>query len=437
MAARPALAIDDTPSFARAIRNATWLLGGKGAGGLLSLAYLALAARGLGLVEFGIFATIQAYSQAFANLVSFQSWQAVVRFGMPHIASHRRTRLARVLRFTATADLAAASVGILAALGGLVWAGPAMGWADDTQRLAGLFLLSLLLAQRGTPLGLLRMAGRFDHAALAEVSLPVFRLIGAVIAYLSEGGVGAFLLAWMLAEAGCSVMVWGAAWLMFRGLPETPEAGLAPRSVLVENPGLLRFLFATNAAASVGLVWQQLPTLAVGLFSGPAGAGIYRLAAQLGTALTKPVTALARALFPELVIAVRGGSPAALRPMLARIVGGTAACGLIALLAVAFAGKAALGLIGGAPYVDAYPVLLLLTTASAVTLAGFGLEPTLVAAGRPWTAFTARSLATGCYLGLIFALVPRFGAEGMGWAAIVGSLLSTLFLHFAFLRVAR
>jgi len=437
MAAHPSFKIDETPSIARALKNAGWMLGGKGAGGLLSLGYLALAARGLGLVGFGTFATILAYGQAIANLASFQSWQAVVRYGVEHLTAHRYASLERLLRFTVKVDLLAAVTGLIAAFGGLVLVGPALGWQAEQCRLAGLFLLSLLISQRGAVLGMLRLSGRFDHAALAEASLPLFRLVGAAVAYVAGGGIGAFLLAWAVAELGCSLMLWAAALLAFRWLPAASTTQSSKAGVFLENPGIGRFLLATSAAASVGLAWQQLPTLAVGLFSGPAGAGIYRLASQLGLALTKPVTALARAVFPELVIAVKGGSPAALRPMLARIVGGTVGFGLFALIVVALAGRTALELVGGPAYAAAYPVLVLLTAASVIMLAGFGLEPTLVAAGRPWTALGARALATGCYSCVILLLVPRFGAIGMGWSAIVGALLSTLFLHIAFVRACR
>src|SRR3546814_5577519 len=62
-------------------RNIGWLLGGRGFNAVLSLVYLALATRTLGLEGFGYFALIVALGQTVTGLANFQTWQFVVRWG--------------------------------------------------------------------------------------------------------------------------------------------------------------------------------------------------------------------------------------------------------------------------------------------------------------------------------------------------------------------
>ena len=65
----------------RLLRNIGWLLTGRGLNAVLSLVYLALATRTLGLDNFGYFAIILALGQTVTGLANFQTWQFVVRWG--------------------------------------------------------------------------------------------------------------------------------------------------------------------------------------------------------------------------------------------------------------------------------------------------------------------------------------------------------------------
>ncbi|MHA3793009.1 lipopolysaccharide biosynthesis protein [Sphingomonas sp. YL-JM2C] len=423
-----------SPPLRRAIRNAGWLLGGKGAGGLLSLVYLALAARGLGVAGFGVFATILAYGQLFSNIATFQSWQAIVHYGAKHLAAGQAGRVRRLIRFTAALDIAAATLGTGFAISGIRLFGASFGWNAGEIGLGSWFLLSLLLGQRGTATGILRLTDRFGHAAAAELAQPALRLCGAATAFASGGGVGAFLLAWAVADLGCTLSLWFAAGRSLGAACPAADVGRPERGrVIGDNPGIVRFMAATNVSASIGLVWQQAPILAVSWFAGPSGAGIYRLAAQLGTALVKPVSTLARAVYPEFARAVAQGSPSALVAMIRQM---TALTGLFAAVAVALAatgGRMLLGAVGGPDYAPAYPAFLLLTVASAINLAGFGLEPALVAAGRPWTAFAARGGASAIYLFLMLLCGP-IGVQGVAWATIGATIASVAFLRISFVR---
>ncbi|WP_076072159.1 lipopolysaccharide biosynthesis protein [Sphingomonas montana] len=419
----------------RALRNAAWLLGGKGVGGLFSLVYLALAARTLGVAGFGLFAMILAYGQALANVVGFQSWQTVIRYGARHRADARPDLFAQVLLFATLLDLGAAVAGGAIAVAGALTIGPAIGWSRETQVLAAWFGLSLIFAQRGAPTGVLRLFDRFDLAAYAELTLPTIRLVGTLVAWGLGGGLAGYLIAWALADLITTASMWWQAW---RELARQDMArGARLRGLTTGNPGIWRFSITTNLTASIGLVWQQVPVLAVGWIAGPAGAGGYRMATQLGTALTKPVTSLARSIYPEFARMSVGGSARALVPVLRRTAWLSAALGLASVLLIAAAGRHILLFVGGPDYVFAYPVLVVLTLASALSLVGFGLEPALVAIGRPGIALVARGLATIVYIALLAAMLPWLGPIGAAWATLIATGLSTVLLVVAFWRAGR
>ena len=420
----------------RALRNAGWLLGGKGVGGLFSLVYLALAARSLGVAAFGVFALILTYGQAAANIVQFQSWQTFVRYGAAHLAGDRPHALRRLVAFTVLLDLGAASVGALIAAAGTWVAAPLFGWSGEEQHLAALFSLSLVFGLRGTPTGVLRLYDRFDLAAYSETVLPAMRLVGAGIAFATGPTIGGFLLAWAVAELVTTVAMWTTA---ARELGRHDIRQLhrsRPAGVVAENPGLWRFAWSTNLTASINLVWQQLPTLAVGWIAGPATAGGYRIAVQLTSALNKPALSLTRSIYPEFAKLAVDGGPAALTPMMRRAARLSAVVGLGVVLLIAIAGEFALTLVGGGNYGFAYPFLVLLSIAAAIDLSGFSLEPALVAIGRPGRILFVRAIAGAIYAALLVGLVVRFGAIGAPVAAICASMLVLTLMLIQWRRAA-
>lgn len=182
-------------TLARILENAGWLLAGKGVGAVLSLVYLGIATRTLGPSGFGQFVLILGVAQAISSFVSFQTWQAVVRFGMAHFQAGRRDALSRVLAFTLALDYGGALAGCLLALAGIDFLGDWFGWDRVVRTEALLFAFVVLLSTRSTPIGILRLHDRFGVAAAADAVTPVTRMIGALAALLFAPSVKGFLLA--------------------------------------------------------------------------------------------------------------------------------------------------------------------------------------------------------------------------------------------------
>jgi O-antigen/teichoic acid export membrane protein len=425
----------DSP-IRRAVRNAAWLMAGKGTGGVFSLIYIGLAARSLGVQDFGIFAVILAYGQAIANLAQFQSWQTVVRYGAVHHVADQPAKLQRILYFTSLLDAGSATVGAIAGVIGALLIGPYFGWSGDESVMAALFSLSLLFGLRGTPTGILRLFDRFDLAAYAETVLPAMRLVGALMAWVTQSSILGYLIAWSAAELITTAAIWWAA------IREINRQGLQARGrdrirgVVEENPGLWKFAWNTNFNFSLSLIWKQLPILVVGWAVSPAIAGGFRIAANLVSALNKPAQMLARAMYPELArLAVTD------RGQVERIVNKSTVIagftGLGAVLLMTALGDNALVLIGGEEYAFAYPYLMLLAIAAAIELCGVAVEPAMIAFGRPGKVLEVRA-ATGLFYTILLVWMT-IGFEGVGaaGATVFGAIFLFIALYALFLRTVR
>lgn len=412
-------------TLARVVENAVWLLGGKLVGAILSLIYLGMATRTLGPDAFGQFVLVLGTGQAVGAIVGFSTWQVVVRYGMAHIQADRPDALGRLLAFCLALDAGAAVAGCALATIGIVLLGPQLGWDARLSRDALLFCFAVLLSFRSTAVGILRLHDRFGVAAAADAVTPVVRLLGAVMVVMIHSSIVGFLMAWAAAEVLTAATHWIAAFNATRaGLKPTHWRGIA--QVGRDNPGLWRFAIVTNMGATLRAFSGQISVLLVGLVAGPAAAGGYRLAFQLGRALAKLSDLLARSMFAEIARVHVVRTAREMRKLVRKSTRFSLIGGVVIIVLLVLIGKPALGLVAGEPYLAAYPLLLMLGTAAALDLGGTSFEPALMATGRASLALRLRLAATILQVVLLAIFLPTYGVTGAAGATLAASLLGLI-----------
>lgn len=395
----------------RLLRNIGWLLSGRAVNAVLSLVYLVLATRTLGIEAFGYFALIIALGQTVTGLANFQTWQFVVRWGSEPQGPGEATGFAIAL------DFLSVLIGTVIAAA-LVWS--AQHWlplADDLLWVAFGYCIVSLLAMRSTPTGLLRLRFQFGRATAAEAVQPVVRAAGAILAALFMPTVLGFILAWAAAEVAVAVALWAAA--AWREKIDFSQISLwrLPR----EHPGAWRFVWSTNMSGSLTVGGKQAMILLVGAIGGEAFAGGFRVASQLGQALVQLAQTVSKAIYPELVHAQDEAHDMARRMANIALVGGA----LAVLIALIF-GRWGLEAIAGPEFGVVYWAMVILAIAGAIELVGASLESLLVSAGRAGTAFLVRAVPTVLALLLLETAMGWNGLKGAAFAVLGSSALAVI-----------
>lgn len=419
------------------LHNAGWMLGGKGFGAVVSTIYLAIVTRSLGLEGFGQFALVLGAGQGVAMFVAFQSWQIVVRFGMPHLHAGRADALARLLRFTTFVDMMAALIGAAVVAPVVLLLGRHFGWTNEFIWQAMAICMALVLSTHWTPVGILRLHDRFATATFADATTPMVRFVGALAVWLTGPSVIGYLAVWAVAEA----ITAAAYWISALRLPQLSWRLDRPwrwSEIWRENPGIRAYAVTTNLLYSLDAGAKQFTTLVVGFIAAPAAAGQFRFSQQLAQALGKLSQMLARAIFPELMRSRAGEETGGhFDKLLARTFRLTAIGGAMVFALLLLAGRPAIHLIAGAQFLSAYPILLLLGTAAAFDFAAVGFEPALAALGRAGLALRLRCISTGLMFALMALLAPRFGAVGAAASVLAASAASSLLLWLTIRRLSR
>jgi len=357
----------------RLLRNIGWLLTGRGLNALLSLVYLALATRTLGLDNFGYFAIILALGQTVTGIANFQTWQFVVRWGADGDGPADATGFAIAL------DLLSIALGLVLAA---VLVGTAPLWLplpDELLPVAFGYCVVSLLAIRTTPTGLLRLRFAYARTTAAEAVQPVVRAAGAAAAAIAMPTVTGFILAWAAAEVAVAAALWIA-------------AGRLERINL---------------------------------------SGGYRVASQLGQALVSLAQTVSKAIYPELVHAKETAHAMARRMANIALI-----AGVLAVLGTLFLGRPALALIAG-PEFRVFWTMVILAIAGAIELVGASLESLLVSAGRAGTAFLIRAIPTVIGLSLLEVAMGWNGLKGAAFTVMGASALSVLGFWVAIISLSQ
>jgi O-antigen/teichoic acid export membrane protein len=412
----------------RIFGNLARLLSGKAAAGVLSLAYMALATRALGPVEYGVLILVHTYVMTVGGIIEFPGWHALVRYGAQAVANDDRPRLGRLIVFAGSVELAAGAlaVAVAAILAPIV--GPRLGWSPTAIEFALPYSLAVLASIRSTPAGYLQLVGRFDLLGWHNVVAPLVRLVGAVIVILTRGGLKGFLIAWLVA----ALCEWSAMWALgayaARGRLGRADFQGGLGGVLRENDGLWRFMIGANADITVTELAARIPPLALGWMVGADAAGLYALAQRITAVLSQPAQIFGQAAYVELAKLAVKGDRAGVRSTLQRSILVAFAAAAPVCLGVALFGRRIADLVAGPGFERAAGLMVWLAFARMLMLAAPPSSAALTALGRPGLSVRANLVGGVGLLVLLPPMLHWLGLPGAGAHAMLQAVVTVALL---------
>ena len=412
-------------------------MSGKAAAGIISLIYMVIAIRALGVRDYGVLILVHTYAITVGGIIEFPGWQAVVRYGAQAAKAGDRNRLIRLLRFTSLIELTCGAVAVTVAAVLAPYLGPRLGWSQTALAFAVPYSFAVLATIRSAPAGYLQLVRRFDLLGWHNLVSPSIRLAGALIAWASGAGLHGFLVTWLVAALAEWASMWLLGWMVARQQLAKAQLFGSPRGAVADNPGIRRFMLAANADVTLGELAQRIGPLAVGWALGPAAAGIYAVAQRATTVIAQPAGNLGQAAYAELArIVAAGAGGGEVRRVVFRSILIALGAAIPFLILIALFGKQLAQLLGGKQLIAAGVMMVWLVAARTVLLAAPPATAALVALGRPGLSVAANSIGALALLPLLPFLLSRFGLAGAGFHALASAMVAATALMLLMWRTS-
>src|SRR6185369_14243028 len=186
--------------FRSLLKNTSYLAISRGIAAVCSLATLALAGRGLGVLLFGTLILITSYTRAASGLAKFQSWQLIVSYGGQGLAAGNPEQFKSSTGFAAALDILSGIVGMIVAVVLLPFIAQWVGIDQQYLWLAMLYCTLLPTQGAASPNGVLRTLDRFDLISWSSTLTPISRAILAVIAFVFGATLPVYVALWWITD---------------------------------------------------------------------------------------------------------------------------------------------------------------------------------------------------------------------------------------------
>ena len=392
------------------LRSVGHLLSGNAASAVVGLGAAALTARGLGPADYGILALTLGYTRAVERLITFQSWQPLIKYGAELGDRHEDRR--SLLKFGLVLDIAGALAAWAVALAFALLANKWMGWSERTQLVVLIYICVLPFNLSGMATAVLRLYGRFRIAAYGPVGGGLVRLALCAIALAEHADLVVFTAIWMITQVVGALMVVLLAFRVLRqngvrGVLSAPLAGVTSRF-----DGLWNFAWSSNLSLAVRSSANQFDILIVGALAGPAAAGLYNIAKRVGRLAEQLGTQVQAVLYPDIARLWAAGQVATMRRLVWQVEGLLFAAGAVGVVFFLFAGEPLLHLLAGRDFAAAAPLLVVQMIAVTLAMTGTGARSALLAMGRQQQVLIATLVGTAAFHLTALALIPVIGAMG-------------------------
>ncbi|MGF1543322.1 MAG: lipopolysaccharide biosynthesis protein [Parvularculaceae bacterium] len=422
-------------AFRARMANIGHLLAGNFGAAAVSILATGLAARALGPNEFGMLALVVVFVQGVERLVSFQTWQPMIRYGAavddaPARLDDFRSLVKFGVLLDAAGGVAAFTLAVVVARAG----GELFGLGGGAVALVETYAVVLLFSSTGAAIGVLRLAGRFKETAYIQMASQSVRAIACAVALAVGAGLAEFVAIWTATHLLASLVVWalGAHQLARAGGLDFHRASLAGLST--RFPKIWRFSVFANLSLTVRSSTQQFDTLLVGALLDPAAAGFYHLAKRVARAANQAGQQVQTVVFPEVSKLWSKGDVAAFRRVTLQTETLLGLLCVVGAVATWFAAPAAADVFLGPEFA---PVALLVSVqivAVTFLLVGNVTRSALLSMGDDSFVLALSAATAALYFALAPLLLLTFGAVGGNVAHVAQGVVWVTALAYRFRR---
>jgi O-antigen/teichoic acid export membrane protein len=383
---------------------------------VLAVAGTIVAARVLGLEEYGVFATALVTVGFFQTLLDLTVEESLTKYGFRYVANEDWGRLRRLFRLMLVYKLAG---GVLASLVLLALAPFADSVFDESgvgAALAAAALIPLAQAPENVGATALLLHSRYDLRGAYQACSAALRLVAIAIGV--QYGVVEALLAMVVAQLVATGVVSVVGHVALGRFPHAP-----PRPLGEDAPGIRSFAIQSSVATGVISLRTTLVPVLLGVVAGPTQVGLFRIAQTPQTGLAAASSPARLVLLTEQTRDWEGGRRLSVLEGIRKYTLGAAAVMVVAVPVFFVAMPWLVETVFGSEYEDAVDAARIVLLAAAIQFAIGWTKSLPVTIGRPQLRILTHGLETLVVVPLVIALGAEWGATGAAVAVLVSTVV--------------
>ena len=382
----------------------------------LSIVATIVAARVLGLEQFGVFATALAVVGFFQSLLDLTVEESLTKYGFRYVEQRDWGRLRRLFRQTLVLKVVGGFLATVILVAFAPFADDLFGEDGVGSALLAASLLPLVQSSENVGATALLLHGRYDLRGAYQAGSAGLRLLA--IAVAAPHGVPEAMAAIVVAQLVATIVV------SFAGLRAVRRFPAAPARELGEDVADIRaFVMQSSIATGVVSLRSTLVPIVLGVVSRPTQVGLFRVAQT-------PQTGLAAASSPARLVLMTEQTRDWERGERARVLAGvrsyTRWAGALMLVAVPvffLAMPFLVRVVFGSEFTGAVDAARIVLLAAAIQFAIGWTKSLPVTIGRPQLRILTHGLETLVVIPLVAVLGSAWGATGAAVAVLAATIV--------------
>ena len=377
-----------------------------------------VAARVLGLEEFGVFATALAAVGFFQILLDLTVEESLTKYGFRYVAAEDWGRLRRLFRQMLLLKILGGALATIILVALAPFADEIFGAEGVEQALLAAALLPLVQSTENVGATALLLHSRYDLRGVYQAGSAVLRLLAIMTA--APHGVTETLVAIVVAQAIATAVISVVGHVALGRFPSAPARPLGE-----DVPGIRSFVVQSSLATGVISARTTLVPLVLGIVAGPTQVGLFRIAQT-------PQTGFAAASSPARLMLLteqtRDWEKGERTRVLAGVRNYSRWAGAVMLVSVPIFFLAMPWLVEtvfGAEYDDAVDAARIVLLAAAIHFAIGWTKSLPVTIGRPRLRIVTHGLEAIVAIPLVAVLGAEWGATGAAVAVLVSTIAFT------------
>lgn len=413
------------------------MLSGNFLNALIMLVSVALAARSLGPMGYGIMVMVLSYNRVVERVLRFESWQALIRFAVQDDVGMSPERLGRLYGYGLFLDIGAAALAAFTAVALALLVGPVFGLQALHVQLVAIYAVAALMNVAGVPTAALRLSGQFKLLAYSQVAASVLRVLFAGICAIQGYGLIGFMVAWTAAQVLGSIIVFCVGFRALRSMGIPNPFLVRFRGLTKDFPGFFGFACSTNLSLTLRVITTEADSLFVGAVAGAPAAAVYFLAKRIAKVAAQVGAQVQAVVYPDVARMWARGDIRSFRAATFQVQIALAAVGGAILLGAYLFGMLLIRVGPGEAYQDTYLLLLTQLVAVMLMLHAAPSRSAMLAMNLSWQVLAISAFGTAVFIAVAGYAVPRHGPIGGNIAHIVLGVLSATLLDVFWIRKLR